>query len=103
MIYIFWTCSEMQEAKSIVHDLLEKQLIACASLIPEVTSIYRWQGKIEENQEVKVILKTTENHFDAIQNYLQMHSSYDVPEIIQIDVKRGNPSYLSWISRETEG
>ena len=98
MIYIFWSCSNQTEAKSIIHTLLEKRLIACASILPEVTSIYRWKDKIEEAKEVKVILKTQGPHFDAICHTIQTLCSYEVPEIVQIDVARGNLPYLDWIS-----
>lgn len=101
MIYIFWTCRDKTEAKKIVHELLNKRLIACVSIFPEVESIYRWEGKIEESQEVKVILKTQLTHFDAVQSYIQTHCSYEVPEILQVDIAQGNPSYLSWVAEET--
>lgn len=101
LIYIFWTCRDKQEAKRIVHGLLDQRLIACASIFPEVESIYRWEGKIEESQEVKVILKTTFKHFGAVQSYIQEHCSYEVPEILQVDIVWGNPSYLSWVVQET--
>ncbi|MBX9745151.1 MAG: divalent-cation tolerance protein CutA [Chlamydiales bacterium] len=100
-IYIFWTCHDKSEAKKIIHGLLGKQLIACASIFPEVESIYRWEGKIEENQETKVILKTLTKYFEAVQSYIQKHCSYEVPEILQVDIVQGNPRYLSWIVEET--
>lgn len=101
VIYVFWTCREKQEAKKIIHGLLDQRLIACASIFPEVESIYRWEGKIAESQEVKVILKTAIKHFDAIQRYVQKHCSYEVPEILQVDIAQGNSHYLSWIVQET--
>lgn len=101
MIYIFWTCRDKQEAKKIIHGLLDQRLIACASIIPEVESIYRWEEKIEESQEVKVILKTLNKHFNAIQNYIQKHCSYEVPEILQVDIVQGNSRYLSWVAQES--
>ena len=101
MIYIFWSCRDKTEAKKIIHRLLDKRLIACASIFPEVESIYRWEGKIEESQEVKVILKTQGKHYDAIQNYILSQCSYEVPEILQIEIVQGNPRYLSWVSEET--
>ena len=57
IVYIFWTCRDKEEAKKIIHGLLHQQLIACASIFPEVESIYRWEGRIEESREVKVILR----------------------------------------------
>ena len=101
LIYVFWTCRDKQEAKKIIHELLDQRLIACASIFPEVESIYRWEGKIEESREVKVILKTTLKHFDAVQSYIQAHCSYEVPEILQVDIAQGNLRYLSWVVQET--
>lgn len=100
MIYIFWSCRDKIEAKIIIHQLLEQRLIACASVFPEVESIYRWEGKIEESTEVKVILKTELKHFDAIQDTIKLQCSYEVPEIVQIDITQGNAKYLSWVSKE---
>jgi len=101
MVYVCWACRDKPEAKKIIHGLLEARLIACASILPGIESIYRWEGKIEESQEVKVILKTTCSRYDAIQKYIQSHCSYEVPEIVQIHVVDGNPAYLSWVVRET--
>lgn len=101
MVYVFWSCKDKIEAKKIIHGLLEAHLIACASILDGVESIYRWEGKIEESQEVKVILKTTCAQYNALQKYIKSHCSYQVPEIVQIDVANGNPAYLSWVVRET--
>ena len=100
--YVFWTCRDKQEAKKIVHGLLDQRLIACASIFPEVESIYRWEGKVEESQEVKVILKTAAKHFNAIQGYIQEYCSYEIPEIVQINIVQGNPRYLAWVAQETD-
>ncbi len=100
MIYVFWSCRDKTEAKKIIHQLLDQRLIACASIFLEVESIYRWEGKIEESMEVKVVLKTGSEHFDAIQNTIQTQCSYEVPEIVQVEIAQGNPRYLSWIAEE---
>ena len=102
MIYIFWTCKNKEEAKEIIFGLLDKRLIACASILPEIESIYRWQGKIEEGKEAKIMLKTQAKHFDLICNYIVENGSYQVPEILQVDVSKGNPRYISWVKDETE-
>jgi len=101
MIYIFWTCRNSEEAKQIIHGLLDLRLIACASILPEVESIYRWEGKIEESKEAKVILKTQKERFATIQHYILTHCSYEIPEITLIDVIEGNPLYLAWVLEET--
>lgn len=102
MIYIFWSCRDKVEAKKIIHQLLDERLIACASIFPEVESMYRWEGKIEESKEAKVILKSDPKHFDAIQNTIKALCSYEVPEIVQVELSRGNPQYLSWIAEECD-
>ena len=101
IIYIFWTCRDKPEAKKIIHGLLDQRLIACASIFPEVESVYRWEGNIEESREVKVILKTIPQHYDAIESYILSQCSYEVPEIAQVDISKGNPRYLSWVAQET--
>ncbi len=100
MIYVFWTCRDKDEAKRIVRELLDQRLIACASIFPEIESIYRWEGKVEESREVKVILKTLQKCFAAVQEYIQSHCSYEVPEILQVDVEQENPAYLAWVAHE---
>lgn len=100
-IYIFWSAKNTEEAKTIVHSLLNAKLIACASIIPQVQSIYRWKGAIEEAVETKVILKTQSIHFDAICAYIKKQGSYEVPEIVQIAIARGNPQYIDWLIDET--
>lgn len=102
MIYIFWTAANREEAKKISRALIEKELVACASILPDVESIYHWKGKVEEKREVKVILKTLISCYNAIQEYIINHGSYEVPEILEIPIDQGNPRYLSWIFEEIE-
>lgn len=101
VVYLYWTCRDKTEAKKVVYGLLEKRLIACASIIPQVESIYRWEGKIEESLEVKVILKTVPDHFASIQDHILSHCSYKVPEITEVGLSNGHLPYLSWIVQET--
>lgn len=101
MIYIFWSCRDKKEAKKIIHGLLNQHLIACASIFPKVESIYRWESKIEASQEVKVLLKTRHKNYFAIQSYIQEHGSYEIPEIVQVDITHGNPKYVTWLLEET--
>jgi periplasmic divalent cation tolerance protein len=100
MNYIFWTCRDREEAKRIARLLLEKNLIACASLIPQVQSLYRWKGKVEEGEEVKVILKTQKKHFEAICDCILREGSYEVPEIVQIDTSHVYAPYAAWLKEE---
>lgn len=100
MIVIFWSCRNKEEAKTIINDLLEKRLIACASIFP-VASHYIWKNKMQENVEMKVMLKTVKQHFEEIQSYILKKCSYEVPEILQVDVVNANSQYLTWVIDET--
>ena len=102
MIYIFWTCATEQEAQKIAQGLIEKRLIACASIIPNVTSVYRWEGKVETAKEVKVILKTRIKHFSKVKEQILISCSYDVPEIASIKVDQVHSDYLKWLEEETK-
>jgi periplasmic divalent cation tolerance protein len=98
--YVFWTCKELAEAKQIVYGLLEDRLIACASILPEILSMFHWEGEIEEAKEVKVILKTKKIKFEIIRTYIADRCSYQVPEILEVPIENGNPPYLQWIDQE---
>lgn len=101
MIYVFWSCGDKTEAKQVIYELLDQRLIACGSIFPKVESMYRWKGKIEESEELKVILKTRASHFNAIQTYIQSSCSYEIPEIVQVDILEASSSYLAWLLQET--
>lgn len=90
----------MEEGRRVARHLLERKWIACASLIPHVESIYRWEGKIEQGNEVKAILKTKKELFATVRDYIIEHCSYEVPEICEVRVDQGNPAYLKWVLDE---
>lgn len=100
MIYIFWTCKDSSEAELVAEKLLEKKLIACANILPEITSLYRWDQKLCKSKETKVIFKTLPHHFDQIQAEILKLSSYEVPEISQITIEKLNPTYAQWLNSE---
>lgn len=101
MVYLFWTCETEEKAQAITHLLLEKRLIACASIFPRVLSIYRWEGKITEASEVKVLLKTQKNHFRLIEELIVEQGGYEVPELAALEVSQAHLPYLHWLEQET--
>lgn len=96
-IVILWTCKDLFEAKRVAQALLEEKIIACASIVPKVVSLFSWQGKIETAEECKVFLKSDARHFEAVKEKILLFSSYEVPEILELEVGRGNPAYLAWL------
>ncbi len=94
---VIWTSDTKKEALSIASLLLEEKLIACANIVPKVTSIYLWEGEVEKAQEVKVFFKTRTDKFPKIQEVIIQHCSYDVPEILQIPIVKAHKPYLDFI------
>lgn len=101
-ILIIWTSKNIDEARSIASVLLERHLIACASIIPKVESLFRWEGSIESAQESKVFFKTDQAHFAAVRDVILKHASYEIPEILSINIANGNPAYFKWMEENLQ-
>lgn len=101
-IQIQWTTDDIEEAKKIATYLIKNKWVACANIIPNITSIYSWEGQIQEEHEVKVLLKTREENFPKIRDYIIDKGSYDVPEVAKILIDESNPEYTKWLHSITE-
>ena len=100
MTLVYITCKDNKEAEKISKHLLEKRLIACANLHP-IRSLYWWQGKIQDDNEVVVIAKTLEKNYNKIKEEVKKMHSYDVPCILKIDAE-ANESYDKWVKEEVK-
>lgn len=92
-----------EEAEHLAHALVTEMLAACVNIVPGVTSVYRWQDKIQQDQEWLLIVKTEREALDNLVHRVQALHSYEVPEIIALPVVGGSETYLRWISREVHG
>jgi periplasmic divalent cation tolerance protein len=98
---VYTTIDDVKVARRIAHTLAEEQIVACVNIIPDIESIYRWKGKIEESMEVILIAKTVdENVKKAIERIKQLHT-YEVPDIIVLPIIGGLKEYLDYINNET--
>jgi periplasmic divalent cation tolerance protein len=100
-IIIYMTCATEGEARRIVSDLLDKRLIACANISGPVTSLYRWKDKMEEGQEVTVIMKTRAVLFERVHEAACALHSYECPCIVSWPIEAGHAPFLAWIESET--
>ena len=100
-ILVMTTLSSSDEAVKLVRELLERRLIACGTVLPTGRSLYRWQGKIADEQEVVVLLKTRSARLDTLQLAFVVLHPYKVPELLALPVTGGNAKYLEWINGET--
>ena len=98
LIYI--TTSEIMESKKIAMKLLEERLVACTNIIPQITSMYLWKGKIEVENESILIAKTRDDKVDQVINRVKELHSYETPCILQLEVKKGSEEYLQWMENE---
>jgi periplasmic divalent cation tolerance protein len=94
---VLTTCSSLEEARRIAHTLVERQLAACVNIVPQVESVYRWQGEIETASEWLLVIKTTAIAFTQVREALGELHSYEVPECIAVSVEDGSAEYLEWI------
>lgn len=92
------TAGSEDEARKIARHLVERQLAACVNIIPQIESVYRWQGKIETAREWLLLIKTRAETFSAVREAIQELHSYDLPECIAIGVENGSVEYLEWIA-----
>ena len=100
-ITVLTTVASADEAVALVRALLERRLIACGTLLPGARSLYRWEGKIADEQEVLVVLKTRASRLESLQVAFGELHPYKVPELLALPVGAGNEKYLAWINRET--
>ena len=96
-IVVLVTTSSEEEATVLGKMLVEHRLVACVNVLPKVKSIFQWDGKISEEEECLMILKTRKPLFRALEKTIIAQHSYDVPEIIALPIVEGSPSYLSWV------
>jgi len=99
---VMTTTANKEQAEKIARVVLEARLAACVQ-IQDVTSYYWWDGKINRDAEQLLYLKTTLEHYFALEAAIVANHPYDTPEIIQLPVERGFEKYLSWMQSETGG
>ena len=101
-IVVFMTAANGEEATRLADMLVGAHLAACVQILPEMESVYRWQGQIERQSEVLLIAKTTREKFDELEREVRALHSYDTPEIIAVPVITGSAPYLDWLNRATD-
>jgi periplasmic divalent cation tolerance protein len=98
-IIVFCAMPDEATADHIATMLVEKQAAACCSIVPQIRSIYRWQDKIEAQDEFLVIIKSVAQNFTQIERIIKEHHPYDVPEILSVKAHQGHEPYLNWINQ----
>jgi periplasmic divalent cation tolerance protein len=94
------TTDSQDEATRLASGIVADRLGACVQVMP-VTSFYRWDGKVQHDAELRLVIKTAADRLDPLIAYLQDHHSYDVPQITATEIVAGSADYLGWITAET--
>jgi len=100
-LIVFITCGTEDEATHISNTLVQKNLIACGNIIPEITSIFRWEGRLNSDEEVLLIAKSRQGVLDELMDEVRELHSYQTPEIIAMPIVGGSKAYLDWVIDET--
>ena len=98
---ILTTAGSQEEARKIAHALVERQLAACVNIVPQIESVYRWQGKVETATEWLLLIKTQAESFERVRTAVTELHSYDLPECVMLEVAAGSHEYLAWIAENT--
>eukprot|EP00200_Dunaliella_tertiolecta_P003429 CAMPEP_0202339062 /NCGR_PEP_ID=MMETSP1126-20121109/1089_1 /ASSEMBLY_ACC=CAM_ASM_000457 /TAXON_ID=3047 /ORGANISM="Dunaliella tertiolecta, Strain CCMP1320" /LENGTH=124 /DNA_ID=CAMNT_0048929567 /DNA_START=477 /DNA_END=851 /DNA_ORIENTATION=+ len=96
------TCGNQESANKLSDQLIEANLAACVNIVPGLTSVYKWEGKVEHDQELLLIIKTKESLMPELTEFVKKNHPYDEPEVIGLPVQAGSPSYLSWVLSNTK-
>jgi len=92
------SCPDQHIAQQLAEQLIDQQLAACVSIIPGITSVYRWQGKLASSQEQLLLIKTRRDQFGSVQQLICRYHPYELPEIVAVPIDQGLPDYLAWIN-----
>lgn len=100
-IVVLITCVSEEEAEKIARILLEARLAACVNILPGITSVFSWEGKIQRETEVLMMAKSLKSAFKSLEKTVQKNHSYTLPEIIALPITEGSKDYLDWIQKNT--
>lgn len=100
IIIIFVTVPDQKEGRRISKEILTSRLAACVNIIPGIQSMYQWKGKIVQEKEAMLVLKTTRSRYRKLEQKIKQLHSYEVPEVIAIPIIYGSPQYIEWVAKE---
>jgi periplasmic divalent cation tolerance protein len=98
---VLTTAGSADEARNIAQALVERRLAACVNIVPQIESVYRWQGKVEHAAEWLLVIKTQAGAFAQLRDAIKELHSYELPECLLLEVDAGGREYLDWIAAST--
>jgi periplasmic divalent cation tolerance protein len=102
MLIVLTTCPAHAEAAALAKEIVEERLAACVQVMPQMTSVYVWEGQVQEEGEHLLIIKTLPDKWNELRDFIAANHSYEVPEIVAIDAEKISGAYLEWMKRVIE-
>ncbi|KAH8235699.1 hypothetical protein KR032_005708 [Drosophila birchii] len=99
----FVTTPDRESAKKLAHSIIERRLAACVNIVPQIESIYLWEGKVTEDNEYLLMIKTRTERVDELSKFVRENHPYSVAEVISLPIRNGNLPYLKWITETVPG
>ncbi|MFZ6773199.1 divalent-cation tolerance protein CutA [Undibacterium sp. SXout7W] len=103
LLLVMTHCPDQASAVAIAEKILHAKLAACVNVLPEIRSLYTWNGQQEDQSEIPLQIKTCVAAYSALQALITEHHPYDVPEIIAVPVVHASEAYAKWVQQETTG
>ncbi|MBK7251014.1 MAG: divalent-cation tolerance protein CutA [Gammaproteobacteria bacterium] len=100
-ILVLCSCPDEAVARRIAHTLVDERLAACVNRLSALRSTYRWQGRIEDEPEVLLLIKAGSARFEALERRIRTLHPHEIPEIIALPIVAGSQAYLDWLAHET--
>jgi periplasmic divalent cation tolerance protein len=101
-ILVLTTADSLDLALRIASALVEQKEAACVNIVPGIRSIYRWEGKVCDDAELLLLIKSSADRFEAVRSRIRQLHTYEVPEVISLPIVAGDPSYLRWLNEQVK-
>ncbi len=100
-LLVITSLPDAESARALATKLIEQRVAACVNILAPCVSIYRWEGKVEEAEEVPLLIKTSAARYAALEEAIRAYHPYELPEIVAVRVDKGLPDYLAWVAAST--
>ena len=100
-VVVLSTTPNVNEAERLGKEMVEKGLVACVNIIPQIRSIYKWKEKLHNEEEMLLVMKSRKDRTEEIIDYIRKNHSYEIPEIVSLPITSGSEKYLAWIDQNT--
>lgn len=97
MLIVFTTVPNTEEAENLARKIVEAKLAACVQVLPEMKSFYFWENEVQKDSEHLLLIKTSEEKYAELENFIKANHSYDVPEIVAVSSEKVSDDYLKWL------